>query len=44
MAMMEGEAKKAAGIMLGRSDDSVDSIRFIRFPSTAVSLKERRGK
>lgn len=42
MAMMEGEAKKAAGIMIGRSDDSVDST--IRFPSTDVSWKERRGK
>ena len=41
MAMMEGEAKKAAGIMIGRSDDSIDSIRF---PSTDVSWKERRGK
>ena len=34
MAMMEGEAKKAAGIMLGRSDDSVDSIRFDSLPQT----------
>jgi len=41
MAMTERDEKRAAGIMIGRRDDSIHSIRF---PSTDTELEKAMRK